>query len=40
MSWSILALTRSMNVATVFPMIFGALALASEINRKTITPAF
>jgi ABC-2 type transport system permease protein len=40
MSWSILALTRSMNVATVFPMIFGALALASEISRKTITTSF
>lgn len=29
-----------MNIATVFPMIFGGLALASEINRKTITTTF
>jgi ABC-2 type transport system permease protein len=35
-----LALTRAMNFATLFPMVFGALALASEINRKTITTSF
>ena len=29
-----------MNFATLFPLIFGALALASEINRKTITTSF
>jgi ABC-2 type transport system permease protein len=40
LSWSAIALTRSMNIATIFPMIFGALALASEINRKTITTSF
>ena len=40
MSWSILALTRSMNIATIFPMVFGSLALASEISRKTITTSF
>lgn len=40
MSWSVLALTRAMNIATLFPMVFGALALASEINRKTITTTF
>jgi ABC-2 type transport system permease protein len=40
MSWAALALTRSMNIATVFPMVFGALALASEISRKTITTSF
>ncbi|HEU5473792.1 MAG TPA: hypothetical protein VFV67_24370 [Actinophytocola sp.] len=40
MSWSILALTRSMNIATIFPMVFGALALSSEISRKTITTSF
>jgi ABC-2 type transport system permease protein len=40
MSWAILALTRAMNIATVFPMVFGALALASEISRKTITTSF
>ncbi|HEV8563028.1 MAG TPA: hypothetical protein VGR06_42475 [Actinophytocola sp.] len=40
LSWSSIALTRSMNIATVFPMVFGALALASEISRKTITTSF
>jgi len=39
-SWGSLALTRAMNFATLFPMIFGALALASEINRRTITTSF
>ncbi|HEV2783801.1 MAG TPA: hypothetical protein VGX25_30815 [Actinophytocola sp.] len=40
LSWSSIALTRSMNIATIFPMVFGALALASEISRKTITTSF
>ena len=40
LSWSAIALTRSMNIATIFPMVFGALAIASEINRKTITTTF
>jgi ABC-2 type transport system permease protein len=40
LSWSSIALTRSMNIATVFPMVFGALAIAGEINRKTITTTF
>src|SRR5262245_37724758 len=40
LSMSSLALTRAMNFATLFPMVFGALALASEINRKTITTSF
>jgi ABC-2 type transport system permease protein len=40
LSWSSIALTRSMNIATIFPMIFGALAIASEISRKTITTSF
>ena len=31
---------QGMNIATIFPMIFGALALASEISRKTITTSF
>lgn len=39
-SWASLALTRAMNFATLFPMVFGALALASEISRKTITTSF
>src|ERR1044072_6035823 len=40
LSLSSLALTRAMNFATLFPLVFGALALASEINRKTITTSF
>jgi ABC-2 type transport system permease protein len=40
MSWASLALTRAMNFATLFPMTFGALAVASEINRRTITTSF
>jgi ABC-2 type transport system permease protein len=40
MSWGSLALTRAMNFATLFPMVFGALAVASEINRRTITTSF
>jgi len=40
LSLTSLALTRAMNFATLFPMVFGALALASEINRKTITTSF
>ena len=40
LAWSSIALTRSMNIATIFPMVFGALALASEISRKTITTSF
>lgn len=40
MSWASLGLTRAMNFATLFPMVFGALAVASEINRKTITTSF
>jgi ABC-2 type transport system permease protein len=39
-SWAALALTRGMNFATLFPMVFGALALSSEISRKTITTSF
>jgi ABC-2 type transport system permease protein len=40
LSLSSLALTRAMNFASLFPMVFGALALASELNRKTITTSF
>ncbi|MGH3519839.1 MAG: ABC transporter permease [Haloechinothrix sp.] len=39
-SWSALAFTRAINIATIFPMVFGALAIASEISRKTITTSF
>lgn len=40
MSWASLALTRAMNFATLFPMVFGGLAVASELNRRTITTSF
>jgi ABC-2 type transport system permease protein len=40
LSWSSIALTRAMNISTVFPMVFGSLALASELSRKTITTSF
>jgi ABC-2 type transport system permease protein len=40
LSWSTLLLTRSINLATIFPMMFGGLALASELGRKTITTSF
>jgi ABC-2 type transport system permease protein len=40
MSWASLSLTRAMNFATLFPMVFGALAVSSEINRRTITTSF
>ncbi|MGH3949815.1 MAG: ABC transporter permease [Pseudonocardiaceae bacterium] len=39
-SWSALAFTRAINISTIFPMVFGALAIASEISRKTITTSF
>jgi ABC-2 type transport system permease protein len=29
-----------MNIATIFPLIFGTLALASELSRRTITTSF
>lgn len=40
MAWASLGLTRAMNFATLFPMVFGALAVASEISRRTITTSF
>ncbi|HVK24994.1 MAG TPA: hypothetical protein VM677_26850 [Actinokineospora sp.] len=39
-SWSVIALVRGMNLASIFPMVFGALGLASELHRKTITTSF
>ena len=39
-SWSVIALSRSINFASIFPMIFGALGLANELSRKTITTTF
>jgi ABC-2 type transport system permease protein len=37
---SLFGMARSINIATIFPMIFGGLAIANEINRKTITTTF
>ncbi len=37
---SLFGMARSINIATVFPMIFGGLAISNEINRKTITTTF
>lgn len=37
---SVFGITRSINIATIFPMIFGGLAIAGEFNRKTITTTF
>ncbi|WP_158849932.1 ABC transporter permease subunit [Saccharothrix deserti] len=37
---ALFGMARSINVATLFPMIFGGLAIANEINRKTITTTF
>lgn len=37
---SVFAIARSINIATVFPMIFGGLAISNEINRRTITTTF
>jgi ABC-2 type transport system permease protein len=37
---SLFGMARSINVATVFPMIFGGLAISSEISRRTITTTF
>lgn len=39
-SWSVIALSRAVNFASIFPMIFGALGLANELSRKTITTTF
>jgi ABC-2 type transport system permease protein len=37
---SLFGIARSINIATIFPMIFGGLAISNEINRKTITTTF
>ncbi|GAA3844454.1 ABC transporter permease subunit [Saccharothrix violaceirubra] len=37
---SLFGMARAINIATIFPMIFGGLAIANEINRKTITTTF
>ncbi|WP_433265130.1 hypothetical protein ACQPZF_37060 [Actinosynnema sp. CS-041913] len=37
---ALFGMARSINIATIFPMIFGGLAISNEINRKTITTTF
>ncbi|MBW4716309.1 ABC transporter permease [Saccharothrix obliqua] len=37
---SLFGMARSINIATIFPMIFGGLAISTEINRRTITTTF
>lgn len=38
--WTVLPFARSINITTVFPMLFGALGLSSELHRRTITTSF
>ncbi len=38
--FSLFGIARSINLTTMFPMIFGALALSGEIGRRTITTTF
>jgi ABC-2 type transport system permease protein len=38
--FSLFGIARSINLATMFPLIFGALAVSSEISRRTITTTF
>jgi ABC-2 type transport system permease protein len=38
--WAVVALSRSINITTIFPMLFGALGLSTELHRRTITTSF
>src|SRR3954447_21203542 len=38
--WSTLIFARTVNISAIFPIVFGALALSSEINRRTITTSY
>jgi ABC-2 type transport system permease protein len=38
--FSLFGIARSINLATVFPLIFGALAVSGEVGRRTITTTF
>lgn len=38
--WAAFALSRGINITTIFPMLFGALGLATELHRRTITTSF
>lgn len=37
---SLFGIARAINISTIFPMIFGALAISGELNRRTITTTF
>ncbi|SDF93858.1 ABC-2 type transport system permease protein [Lentzea fradiae] len=37
---SLFGMARAINVSTIFPMVFGAMAISSEISRRTITTTF
>jgi ABC-2 type transport system permease protein len=37
---SLFGLARAINISTIFPMVFGAMAISGEINRRTITTTF
>jgi ABC-2 type transport system permease protein len=38
--WSTLIFARTVNISALFPIVFGALALSGEINRRTITTSY
>lgn len=40
LSWGVFALSRGINISTIFPMLFGALGLSTELHRRTITTSF
>ena len=37
---SLFGIARAINISTIFPMVFGAMAISGEINRRTITTTF
>ncbi|MQA12516.1 MAG: ABC transporter permease subunit [Pseudonocardiaceae bacterium] len=37
---SVFGMARSINIAMLFPLIFGGLAISNEVSRKTITTTF
>lgn len=38
--WSAFGFARSINIATIMPMVFGALAISGEYSQRTITSTF
>ncbi|MDX8031239.1 ABC transporter permease subunit [Lentzea sp. BCCO 10_0856] len=37
---SLFGMARAINISTIFPMVFGAMAISGEISRRTITTTF